>query len=143
MAAPARTTKTTSCVAAAGAQSRPSTSPGAPIVSTRVMNDFARNDRLYDGLCDACFEQAREVPVAASGSPNTPSLNSIDSVRSAHQGEAMSEEAALRVVGSLLCGIVFVSLARRPPAIGRHVVLAGGFRSQHALCRLECSCLVL
>jgi len=33
----------------------------------------------------------------------------------------MSEEQALRVITGLVGGLVFISLARRPPAIGRHV----------------------
>jgi hypothetical protein len=33
----------------------------------------------------------------------------------------MSEEQALQVITGLVGGLVFISLARRPPAIGRYV----------------------
>jgi hypothetical protein len=34
---------------------------GCPHRLERVVTAEARNDRFYDGLCNACFEQAREV----------------------------------------------------------------------------------
>ena len=34
---------------------------GCPHRLERVVTAETRNDRLYDGLCDECFEQAREV----------------------------------------------------------------------------------
>jgi hypothetical protein len=40
---------------------RATTLAGCPHRLGRVATAEARNDRLYDGLCDACFEQAQEV----------------------------------------------------------------------------------
>jgi hypothetical protein len=34
---------------------------GCPHRLDRVVSGSARNDRLYDGMCDQCFEGAREV----------------------------------------------------------------------------------